>query len=303
MPTNGLKPLMREHLLRLVGAEIDDVRLAETITDSPEVRPGTVKLNPKDGQKYVWIPAGGFMMGCSPNDAECELDEKPAHRVMISRGFWLGQTEVTVGAYKRFASATGTAMPPEPAVDSYAIDAGWSSEQMPIVNVSWGDANTYCRWVGGRLPTEAEWEYTARAGSTGASYGSLDDIAWIADNSGQEHIDSTRIWTAMPNHYHHTLQANENRPHEVGKKRPNGFNLYDTLGNVLEWVNDWYSDKYYEGSPERDPQGPGRGEGRVLRGGSWNYGPRDARVSNRGWSGPGVRFIFYGFRCSLELVP
>ena len=293
-PTNGLEPLTREHLLRMAAAEMDDARPAGA---------GMVTLNPLDGLKYVWIPAGDFMMGCSPEDRECEDDEKPAHRVVISEGFWLGQTEVTVGAFKRFASATGTGMPPKPTLGDDARDIAWSNEQMPIVNAGWEDADDYCRWAGGRLPTEAEWEYAARAGSKDARYGPLDAVAWDADNSGRERIDSLQIWREMPEHYHHSLQANGNRPHEVGQKRPNGFNLYDTLGNVLEWVNDRYGDKYYEGSPERDPQGPGRGGGRVLRGGSWNFTPKDARVSSRGWSEPDVRFIFYGFRCSRGVVP
>ena len=191
--------------------------------------PGAVRLNPKDGLKYVWIPPGSFEMGCSPGDNECASDEKPPHRVTIAKGFWLGQTEVTVGAYKRFARATGKAMPA--AVD---FNPGWSNEQMPIVNVSWKDAQEYCTWAGGRLPTEAEWEYAARAGDTASRYGDLGEIAWYADNSGQ-------------------------KTHEVGQKRANSFGLFDMLGNVSEWVNDWYDENYYQNSPSQDPKGPASG--------------------------------------------
>lgn len=232
---------------------------------------GAVKENPKDGLKYVWIPPGSFMMGCSPGDGECGGDEKPAHRVTITKGFWLGQTEVTVGAYKRFANGTGRGMPPAP-----DFNPSWSNEQMPIVFVSWEDADAYCRWAGGRLPSEAEWEYAARGGRTEARYGNLDEIAWYSQNSGGQ-------------------------THQVAQKRPNGFGLSDVLGNVWEWVNDWYGDNYYTGSPERDPQGPGSGNSRVLRGGSWVDFPGYARVSDRDWFGPDDRVEFNGFRCWREV--
>ncbi len=262
--------------------------------------PGAVRENPKDGLKYVWIPPGTFMMGCSPGDSECQDDEKPAHRVTITKGFWLGQTEVTVGAYKRFARGTGRAMPEEPKFQNNALNPSWGNEQMPVVNVSWSDAVAYCRWAGGRLPTEAEWEYAARAGSTEAHYGSIDDVAWYADNSGRSRIDTKRIFSEEQNNYLERLAANWIRMHEVAQKRANAWSLYDMLGNVWEWVNDWYDEGYYQNSPSQDPSGASSGKFRLLRGGSYDYPPERVRVSDRGRLVPGDTSHIRGLRCGRE---
>jgi len=231
----------------------------------------TVRENPKDGLKYVWIPPGAFTMGCSPGDSDCNPNENPAHQVTITRGYWIGQTVVTVGAYRRFTASTGVHMPPAPGVNS-----GGGNQDMPIVSVSWDDATAFCRWAGGRLPTEAEWEYAARAGSTEAQYAPLDKVAWYSFNSS------------------HKL-------HEVAHKRANGFGLYDTLWNVWEWVNDWYNQYYYRHSPSQDPAGPANGRFRVLRGGSWYFTPRVLRVSVRYWVVPSLRPNDAGFRCGGEV--
>jgi formylglycine-generating enzyme required for sulfatase activity len=232
--------------------------------------PGQVRLNPKDGLKYVWIPSGTFMMGCSPDDTECYDEERPSHRVTLSKGFWIGQTEVTLAAYKRFADATGKQMPP--------LKPAWSQVNAPMMNVIWNDAQAYCQWAGGRLLTEAEWEYAARGGSTSARYGPIDDIAWYAKNSGGQ-------------------------PHEVGLKRANGFGLFDMLGNEWEWVNDWFDQTYYKTSPPQDPPGPVTGKARVSRGGSWDIVPRVVRVSLRSESNPDVPRTGgnLGIRCGGDL--
>jgi formylglycine-generating enzyme required for sulfatase activity len=264
----------------------------------------TVTVKSWDGLKYAWIPPGTFEMGCSPGDNECFKDEKPAHQVTITKGFWLEQTPVTVGAYKRFAAETGRAMPPEPKLGSNALNPGWANEQMPLVNVTWDDSQAYCRWVGGRLPTEAEWEYAARAGSKEARYGSLEDVAWYEENSGRERIDSTKIWSQDQSHYFdrqpERLAANGNTMQAVGLKRPNDWRLYDMLGNVREWVNDWYGETYYQSGSERDPQGPDYGNLRVLRGGSWDSVPGYIRVSDRYSGYPDSRYIDGGCRCLRE---
>ncbi len=259
--------------------------------------PGTVRENPKDGLKYVWIPSGTFQMGCSPGDSECGEMEKPSHRVTISKGFWMGQTEVTVEAFSRFTNQTGAKMPEPP-----GFNPGWSIRAMPIVKVSWEDAHGYCEWAGGRLPTEAEWEYAARGGSPGARYGPLDDIAWYADNSGQQRLDSARIWREDLKNYVKTLEKNSNRTRGVGQKRANGFGLFDMLGNVGEWVSDWYGADYYQNSPATDPQGPAGGESRVLRYGSWFDIPRYVRVSVRYGLVPVGRTDYLGCRCVWEVV-
>jgi formylglycine-generating enzyme required for sulfatase activity len=266
------------------------------------VKKGEVRVNPNDGLKYVWIPPGTFMMGCSPGDNECYDFEKPPNQVTITKGYWLGQTEVTVGAYKRFTGATGRQMPPEPNLNGRPLNPGWGDEAMPIVEVTWDDAQAYCRWAGGRLPTEAEWEYAARAGNTAARYGDLDEIAWYADNSGRQRLDSQTIWKKEDQaNYEKRLNENGNGMHEVGQKRANGLGLYDMLGNVWEWVNDWWDQSYYQNSPSPDPMGPASGTHRILRGGSWVGGPRDIRESLRNRRNPGNRDFDLGFRCGGEV--
>jgi formylglycine-generating enzyme required for sulfatase activity len=210
-------------------------------------------------------------MGCSPGDNECGSGEKPAHQVSITKGFWIGQTDVTVGAYKRFAVSSGRQMPSAP-----DFNDGWVNDDMPIVNVTWDEASAYCTWAGGRLPTEAEWEYAGRGGSAEARYGNLDDIAWYEGNSGEHR-------------------------HQVARKRANAYGLYDMLGNIWQWVKDWYGEQYYQNSPSQDPPGPSSGQSRVLRGGSWVSYPSNVRVSVRGWSDPADRSRS-SFRCVGEMV-
>jgi formylglycine-generating enzyme required for sulfatase activity len=167
-------------------------------------------------------------------------------------------------------------MPPEPNILGRALNSGWGNEAMPIVDVTWDGAQAYCNWVAGRLPTEAEWEYAARGGSTEARYGPVDEIAWYTQNS-------------------------QDQTHDVAQKRANGFGLYDMLGNVWEWVNDWYDQSYYQSSPSQDPQGPASGQSRVLRGGSRIDYPWYVRVSNRVRFNPANCDLVIGFRCVREV--
>ena len=234
-----------------------------------EHRPSDLAINPKDGLKYVWIPPGTFTMGCSGVDrtsrhrgenTECDEDDGPEHQVTITQGFWMGRTEVTQLAYQQVTGDN---------------PSSFKGAKLPVQNVGWPDAQSYCQAAGMRLPTEAEWEYAARgaAGSTPGRYGNLDRIAWYNDNS----------WSGV---------------HETGRKQPNAWGLYDMLGNMWEWVADWYADQYPPGSAI-DPQGPASGKLRVFRGGAFLNPARFSRVSRRlGTKPPAERAPAVGLRCA-----
>src|ERR1022692_101382 len=200
-PVGGYPTRSERHAKVLEG-----IADSQPIPSTSTVPVGTVRGNPKDGLKYVWIPAGSLMMGCSPGDSECYANERPAHQVAIKRGFWIGQTPVTQEAYQR---VTGKST------------SHFKGEGLPVDHMTWEEAKRFCEAAGLRLPTEAEWEYAARAGTSGARYGDIDSVAWYDGNS--------------------VSQA-----HPVGLQEPNAWKLYDILGNVWQWTADWYGEKYYD---------------------------------------------------------
>lgn len=222
------------------------------------------------GAEFVWIPAGSFEMGCVPGDGGWERDETPRHRVTLTKGFWLQTTEVTVGQYRRFAQATGRQMPPAPGFTQ--------GDDHPAVNVTWDDVVAYCRWAGGRLPTEAQWEYATRGGRDGQVY------PW---GNSESHDQANHEGTGGRDQWVNTSP--------VGSFPANGYGLFDMAGNVHEWCADWF--EVYPSSSVVDPQGPNWGQGRVLRGGSWNYASRRIRCSARNRNDPTHRFANVGFRC------
>jgi formylglycine-generating enzyme required for sulfatase activity/class 3 adenylate cyclase len=261
-------------------------------------RAGESKVNPKDGLKYVFIPPGKFTMGCSPGDTDCNDDEKPPHEVNLTNGFWLGQTAATTAAWKRYRTAAGK--PPLAASDSMGrkLNEANPDDTLPAVAMTWSEAKSFCEWGGGRLPTEAEWEYAARAGRTGARYGNLDAIAWFGDNSGNKKIDSGEIWRTDQANYTKRIIDNGDAMHPVGQKQPNAWNLYDMLGNAWQWTADWYSPQYYAQRDSADPTGPPGGKERTLRGGFWFNYPPNVRVSVRSGNAPESRNVSFGVRCA-----
>ncbi len=213
-------------------------------------------------QRYRWIPPGQFLMGCSESDAACNGDEQPRHTVDLPKGFWMARTEVTVEAFRPFAEEMRLRL------------SAATEPNRPMRAVAWEIARQYCGWIGGRLPTEAEWEYAARAGTLGPYYGLLDQIACFSGNSSA--------------------------PCEVAARMPNSYGLFDMLGNVGEWVSDWYDQRYYQTAPHENPKGPSAGIGRVVRGGSYLDPPLSLRVSFRDFKPPDVAPANIGFRCVLD---
>jgi formylglycine-generating enzyme required for sulfatase activity len=255
------------------------------------VKAGTVRVNKKDGQKYVWIPPGTFPMGCVPDDKDCGRFAKPAHPVTITAGFWMAQTETTAGAYKAFSEVTNRDLPKAP-----NFNKNWSLTDHPIVNVNWDDAVAYCSRAGGRLPTEAEWEYAARGGAKETIFAwgnqpshdqaNFGQGAGGADEQGATEGKDQWIYTSP-----------------VASFPPNGFQLYDMTGNAAEWCADWFSPTYYANSPEKDPRGPATGTIRVVRGGNWKSPARFLHLSYRGTRAPQDWGYTSGFRCVVNALP
>ncbi len=220
------------------------------------------RVSAKDDMPQVLIPAGEFLMGSPANEPDRSDDEGPQKNVYVS-AFWMDLHEVTVAQYQAFCDATGRQMEAE-----YNKDA-----RHPVGTVSWEDATAYAQWAGRQLPTEAQWEKAARGGTTTVyPWGDTFNAA-KANNNGQG---------TTP----------------VVSYAPNGYGLYDMIGNVWEWCRDWYDEGWYGKMPTRDPVNETQTTTRVLRGGSWYDYPRTLRVALRTRSAPDGRGRGIGFRCS-----
>jgi formylglycine-generating enzyme required for sulfatase activity len=215
------------------------------------------------------IKPGTFMMGSDSG----ERNEKPVHKVTLTKAFWMGRTEVTQSQYQAIMGKN---------------PSKFKGANNPVEQVSWNDCVEFCKKLTARerktgrlpvdqeyrLPTEAEWEYCCRAGSKtkycfGDNESKLGDYAWYKKNS-------------------------ESKTHPAAEKKPNDWGLYDMHGNVYEWCQDWFGN--YPSGAQVDPTGPASGSDRVLRGGSWNYFAGPCRSAFRGWSTPSLRYIPSGFR-------
>lgn len=342
-PTNGLRDLVPPYtnrrirtpaarwflLLIAVGwAHVAAGQTPRQDVDQPSEATNSI------GMKLVLIPAGEFMMGGQEPAEELAKafaaynrkpdyfrDEYPRHRVRITKPFYLGRTEVTVGQFRQFVGETG--FQTEAEKDG---QGGWGynsalgkcegrdtkyswrnpgfaqTNDHPVLNVTWNDAVAFCDWLSRkerktyRLPTEAEWEYAARAGTTtryscGNDPDGLTIVGNVADARGRTtfpHVQEIELPKAG--------RARFTVP--VASYPPNAFGLYDVHGNVWEWCSDWYGEDYYAHSPVDDPQGPKSGEMRVRRGGAWNSFPLWARAAFRNWNTESSRCVNLGFRAA-----
>lgn len=309
-----------------------------------EPGPGPEVVTNRLGMQMVRVPAGEFLMGNDlPADRMAALfpgmepqrlaelwDEAPVHRVRITRGFYMARHEVTVGQFRRFLEASGhvpqsiadgtggygfnparQAAPTAEAFEGRDPRYSWAepgfaqTDDHPVVNVSWNDAQAMAEWLSRiegrryRLPTEAEWEYACRAG-TRTQFHHGDDPASLARSGNVFDADAAEHWPAwrrfaLPHRDGHAFTA------PVGRFEPNAFGLHDLHGNVWEWTADWHDERYYERSPVDDPPGPEDGSVKVRRGGSWHTWPLYARCSYRNWNSTGTRYVLVGIRLVMDV--
>jgi len=258
----------RAHKLRATLAPVDDDRFLDL--------------------EFVKVQPGDFMMGCPENVVACDDDERPAHRVRLTKEFEIGKYEVTQALWVRIMGSN---------------PSGSKGEDLPVDTVSWDDVQIFLQRLNSkqdgflyRLPTEAEWEYAARAGTTGAPV-LRTEATGIVDSSSLE----ARAWFD---------RNSGGKSHPVGQRQPNAWGIYDMEGNVWEWVQDWYDPSYYRQSPSENPTGPAQGQligtrvsrsaVRVQRGGSWSNIAPFARPSARSGTNPSVRDPLCGLRLVRE---
>ena len=287
----------RQEFKRLLSLAIEKYNKKQCEEASKAIK-GAIDLYPDDQEALVWknkiadycdpkiftnsigmrlmrISPGTFKMGSPPSE-QGDSDEHPQHEIKISRDFYIGIYEVTQGQYQKIMGNN----PSE-----------FDGDDLPEEQVSWNDANEFCRRLSQmdgkhyRLPTEAEWEYACRAGTTTAfnnrqnGLTTIRPICWCSDNG---------------------ILGSARQTKPVGSCKPNAWGLYDMSGNVWEWCQDWYDENYYSQSPSVDPQGPSSGSTRVLRGGSWYDTPKDCRSARRNCLKPDNSRDKIGFRVVFE---
>lgn len=218
-------------------------------------------------------------------------DNTPAHRVYLD-AFFIDQNETTNEEYAKFVDVTGALKPWQ--WPNGEIPEG--DNQIPIYNVSWGEAYAYCAWVGKRLPTESEWEKAARGGLDRKKF------PWGNEGLGLEgyEVNDESLAAKTGNRAHTNYPFG---PAAVGSYPSNAYGLNDTSGNVWEWVDDWYYRNYYSVSPLKNPPGPQEGKYKIIRGGGWSDSD-DRNLMNhfRSYLDPEVRSTTVGFRCSQSVV-
>jgi len=223
----------------------------------------------------IAIPAGWFWMG---SDAGQDV-ERPVHRVWVD-SFALAETQVTAAEYARFLDSTHR--PPPSTWD----DSNFNNPEQPVTAVSWFEATAYCEWLSEiagshyRLPTEAEWERSARGGVEGKLF------PW-GDDPPHSRRSYSSLW--------------KNGPEPVRRSERNAYGLYEMCENVHEWCSDWFQADYYSRSPERNPQGPASGDRKSSRGGSWRHHIKISRCSARSSIPPQFQYADYGFRVARDL--
>jgi formylglycine-generating enzyme required for sulfatase activity len=304
-----LRACLMSLLLAAIAAVVVDRRVARGRFRAIVRQPDTSRM--------VYLKGDHFVMGStSAAKDHSGADEHPAHLVKLSP-FYLDVSEVTNSEFAAFIAATGYQTDAEKKGASWVFKEGLEDWKLiegadwkhplgpdsnivqlmdhPVVHVSWNDANTFAKWAGKRLPTEAEWEYAARDGRDGELY------PW-GDHLMPKGKPLANFWQGTwPNA--NTLQDGHYYSAPARSFPPTDFGLYDMIGNVWEWTADWYAADYYRDSPALNPKGPGTGEMRVARGGSWfcaaNYCGA-YRVGFRGKTPPDDSFNNLGFRCAKD---
>ena len=273
------------------------------------------------GMKLTLVPSGEFLMGSKESAEETAAffkknygedslkagyfeGEHPQHRVRITKPFYLGSYHVTRGQFRKFVADTGYKTDPEKWIadekefcakkrDTWQKGEFEQTDDHPVVYVSWYDAAEFCKWLSRkegkayRLPTEAEWEYACRAGTT-TRYYSGDDPETLAKVGN---VADATYKTKFPHWGGTTIKASDGYvfTSPVGSFKPNAFGLYDMHGNAGQWCSDWYDEEYYTASPADNPTGPDISDRRVLRGGSWGFGPSYACSDGRYGESPELR--------------